>query len=242
MKLKQAGLILGAVMVAVASFADPVAMSFTGTALGNALSYEVGDSCTFNIVISDNYTGGNGDMFTSSANTWLATNDTSTSSMLQDFSGGNTSGSFTPASFPKWENMVSFNYEGQDILQLTVNIEYNQSGVIFPTDNSTPNTLSELELHRIQLVWYLPTGTLDYSDTSFVSPASWLSANATALSSNFTACQIGMSGYNTTTYMNQFSVTDVTVSPVPEPATAGLLAISGLVLVGCRRMRKFYGM
>ncbi len=242
MKLKQASLILGAVMVAVASFADPVAISFTGTALGDRLAYEIGNSYTFNVVISDNYTGGNGDMFAPSVNYWLATNDTSTSSMLQDFSGGNTSGTFTPASFPKLESMVAGNSEGMDVCQLTVNMEYHESGVMFPTDYSTGSPESGLELSSVQLTWYLPTGTLDYSDTSFVNPASWLSANATALSSNFTTCQIGLSGYNTNVYMNQFSVTDVTVSPVPEPATAGLLAISGLVLVGCRRMRKFYGM
>ena len=210
--------------------AVPVRISVTGTAnshTGGYLSeygpYYVGQSYTFEWVISDGYAGGLNDMFSSTRNDWFSYSPDNDPPLFESFSGDNLVGTYT---YPDGDENLSMSSSGM----------YLESSTGYPITDPMDLICKDLAVKAVHASGLMIPG-MDYSDTSFVNPAIWLSsyAGTYALSGGDITILTESSGTEA-----HFDATSVTIS-VPEPATFGLIGLSGAFLFLIRRLQKAYG-
>jgi hypothetical protein len=100
------------------------------------------------------------------------------------------------------------------------------------TSSSQGLTVNGEELVRLYIEDLTATGlNLDYSDTSFVNPATWAADYAGTYDSGVSVSDF----YVSDAQSNRTDFTPTSFEIVPEPATAGLLAGAGLLIALYRR-------
>lgn len=213
MHMKQGVILLAAIMLIAGSYADPVQVSVTGTADTTKMGYTSGQSYTFTWVVNDGYSGSAYDFYSSSMNRW-SVQETSDQMLWSSISGDGLSGVY---SRPAGTSIAPY-----DILQATAS-----ALGLFAYNDDAPNSSQGLSVDGIAVTeiqaYDLDIPGLDYSDTAFVNPASWLAGyvGTHALSTGKIGVKDG-SG-------NQiaFTSTSATIEAIPEPATLAFVGIFG---------------
>jgi len=215
--------ILAAALLTTLAQADPVQVTITGTADTTEMGYTQSQSYTFNWVVNDGFDGGILDNFSGGQNYWRA-HVTSDPLLWSSISGDGLSGTYSRPS--------GWYYAPYDILNA------DSAGLGLYAHNDDPGgstmglTVDGTEVWIIN-AYALDIPGLDYSDTSFVNPASWLAdyGGTHALSSGNVLIQ------DLSNQSISFTATSASINIVPEPASLGLL---GLVSGGIYFARRFF--
>lgn len=221
MKPKYGMMILAAALVVVGSYADPVQVSVTGTAISTAMGYTSGQSYTFNWILSDGYTGGSADNFPSYANLWHSA-ITADPLLWTSFSGDGLSGTYTRAT---GTSTAPYDYISADSGGL-----YLHAGNQDPSGSSIGLTVDGTEVLTVY-AYSLGIPGLDYSDTAFVNPASWLAG----YTNTYTLSSGGIRVRDETYTDIFFTPTSATIQAIPEPSTIAFVGIFGSGIFIVRR-------
>jgi len=212
-------LIALALAVSAISHAAPVQVSVIGTAQTTEMGYTAGQSYTFNWTVNDGYDGSG--IFTETYNRW-SVEYTTDPLLLSSVSGDGLLGTY---SRPSGISYAPYEF-----------IHANSDGLHLYTENDYPEGSSMglwVDGKQVSRVYanHLDIPGLDYSDTSFVNPSSWLAgyAGTHVLSGG------NMNVRDESNNSIWFTPTSVTV--IPEPATLGLI---GLVTGGIYFTRRFF--
>ncbi|AQQ72398.1 hypothetical protein SMSP2_02782 [Limihaloglobus sulfuriphilus] len=207
-----------AVVIAIcsAALANPdYTITLTAMADGSGLGYNSGSTYDFSFVLNGSRTESNNDTFDDTYNSWFSAN-TSDDPLYLDIYGSGLSGTYqrpNGASNDPQENVI-VNSNGLDI---SVNA--------YETDDLNLTTLDGNNIDPIITDYFLLSGvTLDYSDTSYVSPetyfADYLGQYSVSGSPTLTLMTTGPDAY--------FDINSVTITP--EPATAIIFGLGGLFI------------
>lgn len=203
--------------------ANVIPISVTGTANSTALGYTSGQSYTFSWTVSDAYPGCvYYDSFIASENKWCV-DSLASPVLLTDVSGDGLSGTYSRPATSTYEYLKA-NSSGLSVY----------AGNRSPATTSLGLTANGVEVQYVMALM-LQVSDLDYSNTSFVDPAAWLSTYEGTYAQSASGL-IRVIDENSSSL--DFTATSVTIGAVPEPATAGLLVVSGTVLVGIRHLKK----
>lgn len=195
--------------------ATPISVSVAGTANETKMGYTQGESYTFTWVVNDGYTGslrhwGDSDTFTDDLNQWFS-NSTGDPSLWESVFGDGLGGSYHQCAYPR--DLISVNGSG---IKLMTQVE------ILTENFSIGLLIDGVEAWTIGAA-YLQIPNIDYSDTSFVNPATYLKQY---VGSYATGGEIYLDSQDGAAI--GFTATSVTIGTVPEPSTFLLLGLGGL--------------
>jgi hypothetical protein len=198
--------------------ASPVSVAVTGTANTTGMGYTQGESYTFTWLINDGYTGSDGfgdggDIFSSTENLWFSTS-TNDPWLWCSVSGGGLVGTYAK---PSDNDQAPFE-------QLKVD----SAGLLCWTACRMDSATMELLVNGVVVdtvaAYDLNIPGLDYSDTSFVNPASYL-ANYTG---TYSSPGGGIYLDNGHAQNIEFTPTSIIIGVIPEPSTILLFGIGGI--------------
>jgi hypothetical protein len=192
-------------LVAAASVAAPMSVSVTAAAQSTALGYTSNQLYTFTWVINDQYTGSANDFFDVNQNIW------SDKSLFTTFSGDGLAGTYIQS------NSVAIMRANAGGFELQA---YRDPGMGFPSLGLTVNGNDA----GVITVSYLDIGTINYADTAFVNPVTWLDSYKGTVAQSTASMSIQDKDFNQITFLP----TSVTVAAIPEPATALLFGIGAM--------------
>lgn len=209
------------------AYASPVSVSVSGTANTTAMGYTQGNIYTFTWIINDGYTGSDGfgdggDVFSSAENLWFSTS-TNDPWLWASVSGDGLIGTYTK---PSDNDQAPFE-------QLKVSSD----GLLCWAATKTVSIDMGLFVDGAE-VWNivaqdLTIPGLDYSDPSFVNPASYL-ANYTG---TYSSPGGGIYLDNGHSQNIEFTPTSIIIGVIPEPSTILLFGIGGIGAWLLRRNR-----
>ncbi len=198
--------------------ASPVSVSVTGTANTNAMGYTQGESYTFTWVVNDGYTGSDGfgdggDVFSSTENLWFSTS-TNDPWLWSSVYGNGLVGTYTK---PSDNDQAPFE-------QLKVDSNGLLCWAACRMDSATMELFVNGVVVDTVVAYDLNIPGLDYSDTSFINPASYL-VNYTG---TYTSTGGGIHLDDKNRNSVEFTTTSVTIGVIPEPSTILLVSLGGI--------------
>ncbi|MBN2162907.1 MAG: hypothetical protein JXR25_08810 [Pontiellaceae bacterium] len=200
--------------------ATPIMVSVTGTADSTALGYTLGESYTFNWTVSDTYSGSVNDFFGSAYNSWFV-DTTSDPWLWADLSGDGLSGTYSRPSGNSWAPSDQL-YVDSDMF-------------VFYAGNEDSSSTMGLTVNGVEVGYFycdINIPDVDYSDTEFVKPATWLATYAGTYAQSGSYIELYAVNDDTVT----FTPTSVTVQAVPEPAVIALISLFGVGFIAVRRI------
>ena len=210
---------LSIIVTASICWADPIQVSITGTANGNAFGYTSGQSYTFNWVINEAYTDGPAlDSFEPTHNIWRE-ESVSDSRVFSALSGDGITGTYTQPGNP-----VSFLQTGSPVSGQENKLSCNARTTSLLTENlgiyANGYSLISFSASSINIgAWAFPQ--------TYTDPTAYMSSYTGTYSS--IGGSIEMEHVNPVTgasYLS-FSPTSATIEAIPEPATLAFVGIFG---------------
>jgi hypothetical protein len=205
-------------LFALKASALPVSVSVSGTANTTAMGYTQGNIYTFTWIINDGYTGSDGfgdggDVFSSTENLWFSTS-TNDPWLWSSVSGDGLIGTYTK---PSDNDQAPFEQ-----------LKIDSAGLLCWAATKTVSIDMGLFVDGAE-VWNivaqdLTIPGLDYSDTSFINPATYL-ANYTG---TYSSPGGGIYLDNGHAQNIEFTPTSITIGVIPEPSTILLFGIGGI--------------
>ncbi len=203
--------------------ASLISVSVSGTANTTAMGYTQGENYTFSWLINDGYTGSVNDIFDSTQNKWCL-HWTSDPLLWATVSGAGLTGTYSRP-FERFDAPFD-------------SLKANADGLTFWAGNSFPIATSMgLMVNGVE-VWDvvahdLNIPGLNYSDTAFINPATYLGRYIGTYTSTGGGIYLDDEGGNNI----EFTTTSVIIAAVPEPSTVLLFGIGGMGAWLLRRNR-----
>jgi hypothetical protein len=214
-------------LLVIEASASPVSVSVSGTANTTAMGYTQGDIYTFTWIINDGYTGSDGfgdggDVFSSTENLWFSTS-TNDPWLWSSVSGDGLVGTYAKPS----------NNDQAPFEQLKISFDGLLCWAAGRMDSSTMELLVNGVVVDTVVAYDLIIPGLDYSEASFVNPATYLANYAGTYTSTGGGIYLDDKDRN----IIEFTATSVTIGVIPEPATVLLFGLGGLGAWLLRRNR-----
>lgn len=214
--------LFAAVLAATGVYADPVQITLTAQG-SSQMGFSADQTYTFTWTVSDEFTGGPGDRFDSTANIWAihqTTDPVLFNSVTSDGLGGTynrpDSSIGAPYCYVSADSSSLYLFAGDD------------AGWDQPTMGLTANGANIISIDARNLE--IPG--LDVSDTAFVNPADWLAGYAGTYELQFGLIMMeddaGNAGF--------LNPSTMTIGVIPEPATMAFIGIFGGSLLTIRRL------
>ena len=211
-----------AALVAAGSYADPIQLSVTGTAQTTEMGYTTGQGYTFNWVLTDGYTGGSGDSFSTTYDRWHA--DTTSDPVLwTSVSGDGLSGTYSRPS-----GSANAPFEWLSSYSSGLEVIANNDNTLGSSMGLTVNGVEVSSVH----VWGINIPGRVLSD-SFVNPAAHLATVVGTYALSSGTMRVRDESSNSII----FTPTSATITAIPEPGT---LAFVGLFGGGLWFVRRYF--